>query len=110
MKTLKLINSLFAAEETTAVPTITPAEVEDNIGTTGDGFRSILYNDDHHSQEEVVLQIQKATGYSELMAEAIMYEAHFRGRAICFRGSRDECNKVCRILREIRLQCEVDCD
>lgn len=74
------------------------------------GFRVILYNDEIHSVDEVVLQIQKATGCDLEKAIEIMLEAHTRGRAICFRGGREECHRVARVLREIRLQVEVDCD
>lgn len=73
-------------------------------------YRVILYNDDHHSVDEVVLQIQKATGYDLYKATSIMLEAHTKGRAVCFRGERGQCQKVARILRQIRLQVEVDCD
>lgn len=77
---------------------------------TGGAYRVILYNDDWHSQDEVVLQLQKATGCDIPTAIVIMFEAHTTGRAVCFKGEREECHRVARILREIRLQCEVDCD
>ncbi|HXN06056.1 MAG TPA: ATP-dependent Clp protease adaptor ClpS [Nitrospiria bacterium] len=68
----------------------------------------ILYNDDVHSLEEVISQVQKATGASLENAIAITLEAHASGRAICFSGSLEECNKVANILKEIRLHVEVD--
>jgi len=73
-------------------------------------YRVLLYNDDWHSMDEVVLQLQKATGCDIYKAIAIMMEAHAKGRAVCYRGDRDECHRVAKILREIRLQVEVDCD
>lgn len=72
--------------------------------------RVILYNCDCHSLDEVVLQIQKATGCDIYKATSIMLEAHTQGRAVCFRGDRDKCHRVAGILRQIRLQVEVDCD
>lgn len=72
--------------------------------------RVILYNDEWHTIDEVVLQIQKATGYDMYKATSIMLEAHTQGRAVCFRGDRDQCHRVAGILRQIRLQVEVDCD
>ena len=81
-----------------------------DIDHTGSDFRVILYNDDFHSEDEVIEQLKKATGCSTSRAEEITVEAHFKGRAICFRGERGECQRVCQILREIRLQCEVDAD
>ena len=77
---------------------------------TGDGFRVILYNDDWHSVDEVVTQVQKATGCSQHKAIEIVLEVDARGRGICYRGDREKCQSVAAILREIRLQCEVDCD
>ena len=84
--------------------------VEETTDQTGDGFRVILYNDEYHSMDEVILQLQKATGCDMEKAIDIMLEAHTKGRAVCYQGGRDDCQKVCRVLREIRLQCEVDCD
>lgn len=72
--------------------------------------RVILYNDEWHAIDEVVLQIQKATGCDIYEATSIMLEAHTQGRAVCFRGDRDKCHRVAGILRQIRLQVEVDCD
>jgi ATP-dependent Clp protease adapter protein ClpS len=85
-------------------------EQEERDTSPGDGFRVILYNDDYHSVDEVVLQIQKATGYDIYRATAVMLEAHTKGRAVCFRGEREKCHRVANILRQIRLQVEVDCD
>lgn len=77
---------------------------------TSSDYRVILYNDDFHSMDEVALQLQKATGCDLETAINIMLEAHMQGRAVCYRGAREECHRVARILREIRLQVEVDCD
>ncbi|MDF2439165.1 MAG: ATP-dependent Clp protease adaptor protein ClpS [Abditibacteriota bacterium] len=76
----------------------------------GDGYRVILYNDDWHSEDEVALQLVKATGYDLDKCWIIMLETHTKGRAICYRGERSACQRVAKVLREIRLQVEVDCD
>lgn len=77
---------------------------------SGDGFRVILYNDDHTPIDVVVKQLIKATKCTLLKATKITLEAHHKGRAVCFRGAREKCHEVAGVLREIRLQCEVDCD
>ncbi|HEX9998046.1 MAG TPA: ATP-dependent Clp protease adaptor ClpS [Abditibacterium sp.] len=77
---------------------------------TSDGFRVILYDDDHTPVDLVVEQLVKATGYTLEKAARITSEVEIKGRAVCFNGSREQCHKVARVLREIRLQCEVDCD
>jgi len=68
----------------------------------------ILYNDDHHSFDEVILQVQKATGCSLEAAEWITTEAHVTGRAVAYTGSEEECERVAGVLRQIRLQVETD--
>ena len=74
----------------------------------GGPYVVILYNDDYHDFEEVIEQVQKATGYQIEICETITIEAHSRGRAIAFTGSQDECEKAARVLRQIRLQVETD--
>jgi ATP-dependent Clp protease adapter protein ClpS len=68
----------------------------------------ILYNDDHHDMEEVVSQIQNATGYDIQRCIAIMVEAHTSSRAVAFSGSEEECERCAGILLQIRLQVETD--
>lgn len=67
----------------------------------------ILYNDNHHTFNEVVLQVQKATGVALNVAFEITMEAHTKGQAICFTGTHTECEKVAGVLREIGLTVEI---
>ena len=84
-------------------------EAEDAFEASSDGpYVVILYNDDYHDIDEVVSQIQKATGYAMERSFSIMYEAHTRGRAITYTGGQDACERVAAILRQIRLQVETD--
>jgi ATP-dependent Clp protease adaptor protein ClpS len=68
----------------------------------------ILYNDDHHDFDEVILQLQKATGCDQNTAVAIAFEAHNTGRAVAYTGTEEECERVAGVLRQIRLQVETD--
>jgi ATP-dependent Clp protease adaptor protein ClpS len=68
----------------------------------------ILYNCDCHTFDEVIIQLQKATGCPLEKAEMIAVEAHLRGRAIAYTGEPSECERVAGILRSIRLQVETD--
>lgn len=70
-------------------------------------WRVILYNDDVHGFDEVVRQVQKATGADLRSAFLVTLEAHQTGSAACFEGTLEECEKVAGILREIRLQVEI---
>jgi len=68
----------------------------------------ILYNDDWHAFDEVILQLQKATGCPLEQAEAVAYLAHTQGRAVAHHGSFEECERAAAVLRQIRLQVETD--
>jgi ATP-dependent Clp protease adapter protein ClpS len=68
----------------------------------------VLYNDDVHTIDEVVLQVQKATGKNQDEAYRITMEAHASGRSVVWRGDFTRCQQVAGVLRLIRLQVEVD--
>jgi len=68
----------------------------------------ILYNCECHSFDDVIDILCKATGCTVERAEAIAWEVHTKGRAICFDGSQEECERVARIIASIRLQVETD--
>jgi len=68
----------------------------------------ILYNCDCHTFDDVISILQKATGCSQEKGLAIAIEVHTRGRAICFSGSREECDRVASIIASVRLQVETD--
>ncbi|SRR5690606_27599831 len=71
-------------------------------------WRVILYNDDIHSFDEVILQLVKATGCSLDEATKKAWEAHMRGKAAVFEGSFEECFRVQGVLREIQLVTEIE--
>lgn len=70
-------------------------------------WQVILYNDDIHTIDEVILQVQKATGCSVTRATQITLEAHFKGKAVAFAGEFDACYRVAGVLREIGLIVEI---
>jgi len=69
----------------------------------------ILYNDDWHTFEEVIVQLMKATGCSRERAEALTWEVHTRGKAAVYEGSLAECLRVSGVLEEIALHTEIEC-
>ncbi len=71
-------------------------------------WQVILHNDDHHTVQEVVQQVQKATGCSAHRAFEITMEVHTRGQSVCFTGGLSECERVAGILREIGLTVTLD--
>jgi ATP-dependent Clp protease adaptor protein ClpS len=68
----------------------------------------ILYNDDWHTFEEVIVQLMKATGCSRERAEALTWEVHTRGKAAVYEGSLAECLRVSGVLEEIALHTEIE--
>ena len=103
---LEIPSTLPAIDE----PIQAPETSDGDTSGSGREYRVLLYNDEWHTMDEVVDQVMKATRCTQSRAESITLEAHRRGRAVCFKGERGQCQNVCRVLREIRLQCEIDCD
>jgi ATP-dependent Clp protease adapter protein ClpS len=68
----------------------------------------ILHNDDVHAFDEVILQVQKATGCSLEQATAITWTAHTRGLAVAFEGPFERCELVAAVLQQIRLRVSID--
>jgi ATP-dependent Clp protease adaptor protein ClpS len=96
------------ATETDTVIQISPGILDQLEEQVDRPWVVILYNCDCHTGEEVVLQLQKATGCTLEEAEWIMVEAHTTGRAVAFSGTEEECERVAGILRSIKLQVETD--
>lgn len=93
-----------------ALPGTAPeAEVVEDIDTHLDRpWRVILFNDDIHSFEEVILQLVKAVGCSTERAEELAWQVHTHGKAAVFEGSFEECFRVQGVLREIQLVTEIE--
>lgn len=68
----------------------------------------ILYNCDCHTFDDVIDILQKAIGCTVEEGFAIALRVHTEGRAIVYSGSRDECERVMRIIASVRLQVEMD--
>jgi ATP-dependent Clp protease adaptor protein ClpS len=68
----------------------------------------ILFNDDHHTFDAVVDQVQKATGCDPGEAFQITYSAHTNGQAIAYVAAKPACEQVAAVLREIDLHVEIE--
>ena len=71
-------------------------------------YKLILFNDDHHSMDEVAYQIIKAVKCDAKKAMRIMFEAHSKGKALAMSGSLDACKKAEAILMQIDLRTEIE--
>ena len=67
----------------------------------------ILFNDEIHTFEEVIIQIVKATGCPMSNAEAYAWQVHLDGKACVFDGGFERCLRVQGVLKEIALVTEV---
>ncbi len=90
-------------EQTTGI--IDP-QVEDET-TVGLPFRVILYNDDVHTFNEVIMQLIKAIGCSYEKAKDYAFTVHVKGQAIVYHGELAGCLKVTSILEEIGLHTQI---
>lgn len=62
----------------------------------------ILYNSSH-TWDEVILQLEKATGYDMIHCEQIATIAHTKGKAVVKSGEIEELEMVNNILKQINL-------
>ncbi len=93
-----------------AAPTVLPeVEVEEAVEEHVDTpWRVILYDDDIHTFEEVIVQLIKATGCSEQQAERHAWTVHTKGKDTVFEGEFFDCFRVQGVLREIGLVTEIE--
>jgi ATP-dependent Clp protease adapter protein ClpS len=71
-------------------------------------WRVILYNDEIHTFDEVIVQLIKATGCTTSRAEELAWQVHTNGKAAVFEGTFEECFRVQAVLREIQLVTEIE--
>jgi ATP-dependent Clp protease adapter protein ClpS len=108
LETVKTPVAPSKTEEDLSIPAPEDWEMVDRGEQTDHPFVVILYNCDCHTFDEVILQMQKATGCSVEKASQVAHEVHNSGRAIAFSGSLEKCEKVAAVLRQIKLQVETD--
>ena len=69
--------------------------------------RVLLFNDEWHSFEEVIAQIQKAIHCSLDVARSLTFEVHVKGKAMVFEGALIDCLRVSSVLEEIALHTQI---
>jgi ATP-dependent Clp protease adaptor protein ClpS len=79
-----------------------------DIDVSTEGFTLVLFNDNHHSFDEVIEQIMKAIGCGYGKAEAITMEAHTKGKANVVSGDLDKCLQAQKVLEEINLRTSIE--
>lgn len=96
---------LAAAPADPDVLTQEEVAVEERVDTP---WRVIVYNDDIHTFEEVILQVVKATGCTTERAELHAWTIHTQGKDSVYQGEFFECFRVQGVLREIQLVTEIE--
>ena len=81
--------------------------LEDEKTSVGIPFKVILYNDEVHTFDEVIVQLIKAVGCSFKEARSFAFEVHVKGKALVFNGDLPVCLKVTSILEEIALHTQI---
>lgn len=82
-------------------------EIEDEV-TTKEPAKVILFNDDVHTFEEVIVQLMKALRCAEHKAEALALEVHTNGKGVVYTGEILHCMEVSHILEEIKLMTQIE--
>ena len=68
----------------------------------------LLFNDEIHTFDEVIVQLIKAVNCTSGQAESFAWEVHTRGRACVYSGEINECLKVSSVLEEIALHTQIE--
>lgn len=71
-------------------------------------WRVVLYDDDIHTFDEVIIQLVKATGCTTARAERHAWTVHTEGKDCVYTGEFFECMRVQGVLREIQLVTEIE--
>lgn len=70
-------------------------------------WRVILFDDDVHTFEDVIVQLMRATGCSAKQGEQHAWTVHTEGKDCVYEGEFEACFLVQSILREIQLVTEI---
>ena len=98
-------NGGAAVGETGTVEVI--EEVTDDGTTSASGWKTILFNCECHTFDEVERQLIKATRCSLSQARKYSTEVHTKGSAVVYKGPRERCEAVAMVLEQIGLLAKV---
>ena len=83
-------------------------EIEIDESTTTTFLSSVIvYNNDWHTFDEVIIQLIKATNCTFEKARTQAFEIHVKGFSLVFQGNMKSCLKVSSILEEIALRTQI---
>lgn len=81
------------------------ATEKETVHSTGTehAWKTVLFNCDCHTFDEVERQLIKAVHCSLSAARAFSWEVHSKGQAVVYSGARERCEAVAAVLEDIRL-------
>jgi len=84
-------------------------ETEESVDTAlKEPAKVILFNDEVHTFEEVIIQIMRATGCDLTQAKILTWQVHNEGKAIVYHGEIVKCMQVSAVLEEIELMTQIE--
>lgn len=92
-----------------AIKTADPRLTEETVSDTDveHGWRTVLFNCQCHTFDQVEIQLIKATGCSISRARRLSTEVDSQGSAVVFEGGKERCEFIADILGAIGLKVEV---
>ena len=91
--------------ETPETEVLVEEATETRVGTP---WRVVLYDDDIHTFEEVILQLMKAVGCTPEQGYQHALTVHTKGKDCVYEGDFEDCFRVQGVLREIQLVTEIE--
>ena len=88
----------------------TPLEQPEHLDDvlTQEPAKVILFNDEIHTFDDVILQLIKAIKCTHTRAEALAWEVHNTGKAMVYAGELIRCMEVSGVLEEIKLMTQIE--
>lgn len=91
-----------------ATPDVAPVVEVDDETAVETPWRVIVYDDDIHTFEEVILQLMKAVGCTPERGYEHALTIHTEGKDCVYQGDFFDCFRVQGVLREIQLVTEIE--
>lgn len=81
--------------------------VADDVGAGGEPWKTLLFNCDCHTFDEVEKVVMKATRCTLSRARQISSEVHTKGSAVVYSGPRERCEAVADVIGAVGLRVKV---
>ena len=82
-------------------------ETPSDSSSSSHGWRTVLFNDEWHTFQEVAMQLVKATRCTYERGLGLANVVHHTGSAIVYQGPKERCEAVAVVLEDIQLKTQV---